>query len=355
MSGTEDSILNSIPDFRDDGGESDSGTQQTSTHESEGGSDGRSSAPPTTTGTGVGQANSGRNPGNAQTPQPGVVRRLHDGLVEQPNPDDPRTRDLVDPITGRVVAKGGIERRVFEEGQRHARENTQLKQQLQQAAQQIGSRDELSRVAQELNIPQESQIAALRVMSDFLRDPVKTLQMLVEEVKSKGYQIPFLEQGVSPGMDLAAIQRMIDAKMQPITQQHQLAQRQAQERAQAQRVLDNFLSTHPDAEPNLGTIAQMLQAQPGLTIQDAYIKMSNWCVSNGLDYTQPIEPQIAQLQQQPTQQPQQPPANRRPLPNGRSATGNTSMPVDQARSFNENTSWSDIIRHSMQESGLSIT
>jgi hypothetical protein len=195
----------------------------------------------------------------------------------------------------------------------------------------------------------------MRVMADFMRDPVKTLEMLVAEVKSKGYQIPFLEQGVTPGMDLNAIQRMIDAKMAPITQRAQLEQQQQQERANAQRILDGFLSTHPEAEVNLGTLAQMMQAQPGLSIHDAYVKMATWSVSNGLDHTQPLEAQIQALQNnpQPTQQ-QQPPIPQRPLPNGRSAQGNGTQGVDATRQFNENTSWSDIIRHSMEESGLSL-
>jgi hypothetical protein len=137
-----------------------------------------------------------------------------------------------------------------------------------------------------------------------------------------------------------------------------MEQRQQQERANAQRILDGFLSTHPDAESNLGTLAQMMHAQPGLSIQDAYLKMVTWAASNSLDYTQPLEEQIEALRQQSNQPTQaQPPNNRmpnRPLPNGRSAAGNGTVGVDQARSFNENASWSDIIRHSMEESGLSI-
>ena len=81
--------------------------------------------------------------------------------------------------------------------------------------------NEVTQEAVRLNVAPQDQIIAIRVMADFMRDPVKTLQYLVEEVKSKGYPIPFLEQGVTPGMDLNAIQRMIDNKMAPITQQQQ--------------------------------------------------------------------------------------------------------------------------------------
>ena len=344
MSGTEESILKHIPDFE---GES-SGDLPTQTQTSQDdGSPGHSSAAPAQQ---VDSRGSGSDQRNQQTPQ--TIRRRHDGLIEQPNPTNPATRDLVDPVTGRVVAQGGIERRVFEEGQRHQRENAQLKQQLQTATQQLQATNEVSRVATELQIAPEQQVVALRVMSDFMRDPVKTLEMLVAEVKSKGYQIPFLEQGISQGMDLNAIQRMIDAKMAPLTQQQEMARRQQEEQANARRILDGFLSTHPEAEANLQTLAQMMQAQPGLTIHDAYVKMVTWAHSNQLDYTQPLEQQITALQQQQSNQPQQPQSFNRPLPNGRSA-GN-GQPTTQASQFNENTSWGDIIRHSMEETGYSL-
>ena len=350
MSDTEDSILNNIPDFRDDAGESDATESSTGGQTSQGDAgsgDARTSAAPTQTG----QQGDGTQQGQA-------LRRRHDGLLERPSADNPNVRDLVDPVPGRTVAQGGIERRVFEEGQRHARENNQLKVQLQQHQQALGSITEVTREAARLNVQPQDQIAAIRVMSDFLRDPVRTLQYLVEEVKSKGYPIPFLEQGVSPGMDLNAIQRMIDNKMQPITQQHQQTLQQQQLRQNAEHELNGFLNENNDAQENLDVLAEMLQAQPTLTIQAAYTKMIRWAHENGLDWTQPLKPQVAAAQQgqQPThQQPTQQPT-RRPLP-GRRSGGNGAQPVngqDTTQQFNENASWADIIRSAMHESNLRI-
>ena len=355
MSGTEDSILNSIPDFQgdsggDDAGTSDSGGQpQTSSQPSHGG-DGRgtTSAQPT---------QSGGADGATQQP-PAAVRRRHDGLVEVPNTENPNTRDLVDPVSGKTVARGGIERHVFETGQRHARENAQLKQQLGNASRQLAGINEVTQEAVRLNVAPADQLAAVRVMADFLRDPVKTLQYLVEEVKSKGYPIPFLEQGVTPGMDLAAIQRMIDNKMQPLTQQTQQAQAAAQQRQRAEADLNSFLEDNSEANSNLDVLAEMLNAQPGLPLQTAYTKMIRWAHENGLDWTQSLKQQLA-ARQQPTQQPnsQQPPqqqAPQRPLPGRRSASGNGTQPVGNGavQQYNENASWADIIRQSMQEHGV---
>jgi hypothetical protein len=339
MSGsTEDGILDGIPDIHDDGEDastdtSDVGGSAQPTHGGQEGG-GTSSAPPT------------------QGAQP-QVRRRHDGLVEVPNQQNPNTRDLVDPITGRVVAQGGIERRVYEEGQRHARENNSLKQQLQAAQRQAGSNNEVLQEAARLNVSPQDQVVAIRIMSEFMRDPVRTLETLVAEVKGKGYPIPFLEQGISPGIDMSAIQRMIDNKMMPITEQREQARAQQEAQQRAQVDLDAFLGDNEDAHSNLDVLAEMLQAQPGLSLQNAYTKMIRWAHSNQLDWTQPLKQQIAAQRQQPPQQQQ--PAPTRPLPGGRSVQQQTT-PVGNGAvtQHNENASWADIIRQSMQEHGVNL-
>ena len=355
MSGsTEESILSNIPDFREESDASTDSSQQSSTTQT--GQTSTSAEGATTSAQPAGTDSQGS--GTQQPTQQQAFRRRHDGLIEQPNANNPKVRDLVDPVTGRLVASGGIERHVFEEGQRHARENVAIKGQLQQLQGFVQSVGEVTREAARLNIKPEDQMIAMRVMSDFLRDPVKTVQYLVEEVKAKGYPIPFLEQGISPGMDMSAIARMIDTKMQPFTQQHQLTQQQAQMKQRAEGELNSFLGNNPDANENLDVLSEMLQAQPSLSIHDAYTKMIRWAHENELDWTQPLKQQIAARQQapqgqQPThQQPTQQPS--RPLP-GRSARGNGAQPVNQEQGgtqFNENASWADIIRSAMQENNV---
>src|SRR5215472_16153171 len=328
---TERGILDSIPDFAggDDAGGADGGGDRggSGSSDSSGAGGGRSSAAPSTSVTSA-------QPTDAQPVSPqqqqGAVQRRHDGLVEVPNAENPNVRDLVDPVTGRTVAAGGIERRVFEEGPRHQRENNQLRAQL----------------------PQLQQHVAIRVMSDFMRDPVKTLEYLVEEVKSKGYQIPFLTQGVTQGMDMNAIARMIDAKMLPITEQHQRSQIHARAQAQANETLNEFINTNPAAQQNLDVLAEMLQAQPSLTLDRAYTMMIQWAVGNGLDFTRNLK---QQLTQQPAQQPtQQPSQQTRPLPGSRAFNSGAVPTADVNGQFSEHTGWGDIIRDAMRSSGYQI-
>ena len=358
MSGTEESILGNIPGIDDDssGGGHETGGEGTTSQPSSGTTQGdggaRTSAQPTHTGREGGRAD--------QTGQQPPVRRRHDGLVEVPNEENPNTRNLVDPISGKVVAKGGIERKIFEDGQRAQRENNQLKQQLQNATRQLSSLNEVSQEAVRLNVGPQDQVVAIRVMSDFMRDPVKTLEYLVQEVKAKGYPIPFLEQGVSQGMDLGAISRLIDNKMQPFTTAQVQQQEQARMRHMAETDLNTFLESNPEAHSNLDVLSEMLQAQPGVSLNDAFTKLIRWSHENGLDWTQGLKAQLASRsgqqpnpQQSNNQQPNQ--RGSRPLPSGRSV-GNGAAPLNNGavQQHSENASWSEIIRQAMNEHGVTL-
>ena len=260
MSGTtEDSILGSIPDFQDDStggdsGASDSSPAQTSTQPSQGGDEGTTtSAQPT---------QSGGEGGGTQQPQ--TVRRRHDGLIEQPNPDNPNTRDLVDPITGRTVAKGGIERRVYEEGQRHARENNQLKQQLGACdAATVASINEVTQEAVRLNVAPQDQVIAIRVMADFMRDPVKTLASTGRGSQEQGLSdtIPW-SRCVSPGYGFEchpAHDRQQDRTTDATTSDRAA---KAANAATGQADLDTFLEDNEEANSNLDVLEKCCTLNP---------------------------------------------------------------------------------------------
>lgn len=352
MSGTESSILNNIPDFA--GGDDASSSSVDSTQHSEQSSTSTQTGADGNSGVdragGTSSAEPSRTGGAANnTAQTDGIQRRHDGLIERPSADGANTRDLVDPTTGQVVARGGIERHVFELGQRHARENNTLKQQLTQAQQGLAQRGEVDRVARDLNIAPENQVVALRVMSDFLKDPVKTLEYLVAEVKAKGYTIPFLTEGVSQGIDLQAVSRLIETKMAPLTQQQQREADYTRSMEQSKQTLDTFLGTYPAADANLGTLAEMMTQQPSLSLHDAYIQLISWAGQQGYDYTKPLGPQIHQRFGEQRQEPAQRQQFTRPIPNGRSASNGVDD-MSNAAQFNENSSWSDIIRSAMRES-----
>lgn len=350
---TEHNILNSIPDLDDNTPDTNDDTSVSATETP------ASTAADTSEAVG-GAGDEGRRVNTAAEPnnQPAPATR-RDGLTEVPSKDNPGARDLVDPATGQTVARGGIERRIFEGAQRVHRENQQLMQRVTAAETAAKGITEVNALATRLNLSPQDQSTAFNIMRNFYNDPVKTLEQLVIEVKSKGYTIPFLETGVTPGMDAAAIQRMLDAKMAPLTEARTQQEQAAQYQAEAKTALDSFLDGNPEAGHNLSVLGEMLTAQPGLSLNDAYVKMIKWCSSNGLDYSQPLKPQIEAKQRasQPAavsaQTPAQQPPSTAPLPFGR--TTNSAAPVAAAKSFDENSSWADIIRQSMRETGMSAS
>jgi hypothetical protein len=242
---------------------------------------------------------------------------------------------------------------VYEEGQRHQRENQQLRGQVQQMQTAINTGNSVLGEAQRMGITPDQHVIALRVMNDFMRDPVRTLQYLVEEVKSKGYNIPFLSEGVTQGMDMGAFARMMDAKLAPFQQVYQAQQQSARVQAEAKQTLDTFISYNPAAQHNLDVIGEMLQAEPGMTLDRAFTMMVQWAVSNGLDYSRPLKPQLSQRQQPTYQQPTQHNVQQtRPLPGARSALNGAVARADANGQYSENASWSDIVRSAMNDSGM---
>jgi hypothetical protein len=155
---------------------------------------------------------------------------------------------------------------------------------------------------------------------------------------------------------MAAIQRMIDNKMSPITEQQTQARQQQEHQRRAEAEINSFLEDNQEANSNLDVLSEMLQAQPGLSLHSAYTKMIRWAHENQLDWTQSLKQQIAASRQQPNpQQTTQQPAPTRPIP-GRGVQPAQATPVGNGAvtQYNENASWADIIRQSMQEHGVNL-
>lgn len=366
---TEDSIINGIPGLDDFMASSDTNAQvQTTTQSNEATADTNTQSS-TSTGAGSGTDSTGtgavaqpatKAEATATVGEDGQVIPRKDGLAEKPNAENPRTRDLVDPQTGRVVARGGIERHIFEQAQRHRRENDTLKQQMTTLQTQVQQASEPVRIATQLGLQPQQQVAAMQAMADFLRDPERMIQTLIEEVRGRGFALEFLNNGITPQMDLRAVGRMIDTKMAPLTQVDQQRQQEQQAMQQAEQELNAFINDVPDAIPHLQILGRMVTQNPGMTLDRAYTRFVQWTVSNGIDHLQPIGPQLEALQAHPSQQataapqPQQQPQQQQtaPLPNGRVA--NQATVREAATVVNEGTSWRDIVRASMQENGYQL-
>jgi hypothetical protein len=342
MSGskTDDDILANVPGLDDEGdnGQDTSGDQQdnASGFQTDSSSDQRREQ----------QGNREQQ----QTDDNGRIVKRTDGLVERQSAADPRRRDLVDPVTGQVVAQGGIERRIYEQSKRHERDVTTLRRENEQLKAQANGYQQANSLATQLGLSAEAQSTALRVMSDFTKDPVRTIEYLIAEVKGKGYNIPSLN-GQGQATDLEAFAKLMDSRLAPIMQERQQSQQVQQANVRAKAELDNFLDQAPDARANLDILAEMLNGDQALNLNSAYIRFLTWCSANQLDPTQHVGPQLQARQEQAQTPPATQPRQARPVPGNRNMNGNSAIPVGSRAVHDENSEWSNIINDSMLEAG----
>jgi hypothetical protein len=333
MSGSrsDDDILSNVPGLEDEGEDN---TQDTSGEGSE------QQASDTSEGD--------NRPTNQQqqTDDSGRIVKRTDGLIERQNAANPRVRDLVDPMTGQVVAQGGIERRIYEQSKRHERDAQTLRRENEQLKAQANGYQHANSLATQLGLPPEAQSTAFRVMADFMRDPVRTIEYLIAEVKAKGHNIPSL-MGQGQSTDVEALSKLLDQRLAPLMQERQQVQRVEQANQNAKRELDNFLDQAPDARTNLDILAEMITGDQSLNLHTAYIRFLTWCSANQLDPTQHVGLQLQARQQ--AQAPAQQPRQTRPLPGNRQMNG--AIPVGSRAVHDETSEWSAIINDSMLEAG----
>lgn len=362
---TDDEILNSIPgmndtdvDTGDDNGAADVTTEAAATTTTQPGNTGDNGAS-AATGSGSGSADGTAAQGDKQQQQ----------QPTKPQAKDARgPADLVDPKTGQVIAKGGAERRYYEDAQRYRREADRARTELTTAQSRVRELEAATSIAKELGLNATQQIAAMRTMADLMKDPVTTLKAIITEVRAAGVNLDDLFQNAS-GIDMAAINKTIDTKLQPVLKPQQEQQQRQQVEADAQRTLDDFLDKHQDAAHNLDVISSIMR-ETGSDLPSAYIEMVKWASRNGYDPTQPLMQQMHDRTAQENGQQQQPqsvqpntqtttPQPSKPLPNGRTAVADTSAngsvaDVEDNTVYNEAASWRNILRREMMAGGFNL-
>jgi hypothetical protein len=357
---TDDEILNTIPGMDEPTGTGD-GEAGTTTQTAE-------AATTTADNTSNVNASTGADSGSGGTnaaPAPGDKPATQKPADAPRNPDG--SRDLIDPNTGRVIARGGTERRFYEDAQRFRRQAERTQQDLTRTQSRVRELEAATSLGKELGLSPTQQVAAMRAMADLMRDPVTTLTAIITDLRASGVNLDTLFQNAT-GIDMAAINKTIDTKLQPVLKPQQDAQRQQEVHVEAQRTLDTFLDTNPDAEHNLEVIAQLMR-EGGLDLPTAYTKLVEWSASNGYDHRQPLMPQMAarrgdqasgeQQQQAPATTQPTTPQHTKPIPNGRPVVADTSADgnvtdVQNNTVYHENVSWKTALAAELKAHGLEL-
>lgn len=248
------------------------------------------------------------------------------------------SQDLVD-ANGNIIAKAGAERRFYEENQKLKREkehfNTtimpQIKQEYDTMVAKINSYNEVFKSMQVGDLSTDDLQLGMELIRQWKKSPEDTINFLLTQAKSYGINVD--EGGKS---DMAAINQMLDQKLQPFLQERELRDRQIQARQNAENIYNNFMNKYPDAKNHVNEIAYLYKRNPNQSLDAIYYQLQNYYLRNNYDFNTPL----SEIQKQKQQ-------NKNTF-NGINVNQNQKTTTIQAPIARANASFDTIIREAMK-------
>lgn len=264
---------------------------------------------------------------------------------------------------GSLVASAGEARRWWEryenvnKSNKHAQAYIKrLEADLEAAANIKDTSNYLNGVPAQLGLQHNEVATGLNIVAAWKKNPHEAIKFLLTEYAAMGHNVNELL-GKEGGIDLNAVQTMINRAIQPIVGTHQQQQGQQQALVQAERQYNAFMAKYPDAAVHENEIASLMARDKSLTADAAFHMLKAWALEQRLDFTKPLGPQL-QAAPQSVQGHNQPPAqgsnqqpmnNVPPLPNGR-GTSEAALNTHQGAARADE-DWDSIIRGEMKRSG----
>lgn len=265
------------------------------------------------------------------------------------------------------IIKAGSHRRLYEDNQKFKGQVEQLgtilqrvqneiapsyERQIEQLSARVQAFEQANVAYTQYGLAPEEQTQAVKLAAAWKANPVATVQYLIAEAKAMGHNI----EGIGSSVDTMALQRMLDQRLAPLTANHEQSRREQEILEQSNNAATQFFTKFPDAKIHEQLIAKLV-SENNLSPESAYYELRLSAQGRGLDWNQPLLPQLhakasqqsAQQQQQQTQPvvPQQ-----QTLPNGRVNAGNVATNAHQVA--HESTSMGDIVRDAMRAAGMKI-
>lgn len=264
---------------------------------------------------------------------------------------------------GSLVASAGEARRWWERFENVSKSNKhaqayikRLEADLEAAAGVKDTANYLNGVPAQLGLQHNEVATGLNIIAAWKKNPHEAIKFLLTEYAAMGHNVNELL-GKEGGIDLSAVQTMINRAVQPIVGTHQQQQEQQQALVQAERQYNAFMAKYPDAAVHENEIAALMARDKSLTADSAFHMLKAWALEQRLDFTKPLGPQFQAAPQsvqghnQPPHQGsnQQPMNNVPPLPNGR-GTSEAALNAHQGAARADE-DWDSIIRGEMKRSG----
>tara|TARA_Y100000310_G_scaffold283720_1_gene305925 strand:- start:3245 stop:4228 length:984 start_codon:yes stop_codon:yes gene_type:complete len=249
-------------------------------------------------------------------------------------------QDLVD-RGGNVVAAGGKERRFYENAQRFKNEAETLQRQVTNLTAKVEAYEGTANLGTTYSLTPEEVIGGAQLMSAFKQDPVETIKYMLTQAQANGYNID----GVGDGTNVAAISKMINDAVAPLTADKAAADQLVQDEAAARQQHADFMAKYPDAAIHQGAISQLLDRDNSLSPEAAYYKLQNFYLQKGWNWNKSLESYQAEADKPATDSNEDTQSS---LPNGSTSADDV---TDTAQVASVDTDMDDIIKESMREAG----
>lgn len=270
--------------------------------------------------------------------------------------------NVIDKTTGGIIAAAGSERKAFERMvpiiNAHATEADKYKGMYEAAI-------KGNTVATALGLSPEEYSVGARIMAQWKTDPKKALGFLLKEAQNNGVDVSDL--GIAGGGGLSrqdlqsTLEDIVKKHLEPfsfITTERQEQQTQREAMNEAQGVVEEFYTHAPDARVHEDSLAKIMVAKPGTSLNEAYLILKNHALENRLDWTKDLVPQIqALVTKQPNgQSPNGQPANgQRSLPNMNGRANSTAIVPRKNGAMSGDTSSKNIVLEAMRAAGMDVT
>lgn len=276
-----------------------------------------------------------------ETTQPNILLR-QDGTATD------KAGNIVDPTSGKIIARSGSERRLYES---NVRLNSRLNEVTQKAEQlrTIAENSNNLYVALANSGMTPDQIGGgIELLASYYKDPLETTRKILAQTAAMGYNISqIVGEGVGDAIEMSAIKQMLDQRLGQSQPQRQDNTPVISQEEQNRRTINNFVASHPGSQVHLQTIGEMVarsnQLGQPISATEAYERLREFCFQRGLDFGKPLPNKPPANQSNNRQQP------RNQMPPRRSSKPNPGRPIADAGLANANDSWDNIVRSTLKQ------
>jgi len=261
--------------------------------------------------------------------------------------------NLVDPKSGKIVARAGTERAYFEQARNTFRDLERTRNDYGAMQRELEAYKSAAIMPTQLGLAPAETAIALQFMAKYINDPQAAARDLLTDMQAKGYTI----EEIGRGTDAAAMKAMIENAVKPFVDDRQSVLKQEQESKRIEQEWDDVESRHPWLG-NQDEALSKIMIEADLSLKDAALELKVWALEHGYDLNRSVMEQIAEQGQAQQQAPvQQAPAQPQRMNRAQSVPPSVAdgamplMPRNGAQTANRNNT-KDIIRDSMKQFGF---